>query len=220
MYVDALNMQPGMVQVCGMPIFHIVGCGLTVLGTIAGVGTLVLMPYFDPDLLLRLVEEERGACFFGVPTMLISCLEHPRLADTDVSSVRIIVAAGAPVLPTLASRLEDAFDARLCIGFAPDGDIGMRLLVLPDDEPDDRYNTIGRPVAQTDMKVIDPATGETVSPDVDGELCTRGYFVMKGYFDNPEATAAAIDSDGWLHTGDLAAMDSRGFSASPADSRT
>jgi fatty acid CoA ligase FadD9 len=209
-YVDALNAH-GAVQVCGMPLFHIVGCGLTVLGTIASAGSLVLMPYFDPGLLIRLLEEERGECFFGVPTMLISCLEHPRLADADVSSVRFIVAAGAPVLPALVSRIEDAFDARLCIGFGQTETSGCVTLVLPDDEPEDRYHTIGRPVAQTDMKVIDPATGDTVEPDVDGELCTRGYFVMMGYFDNPDATAAAIDADGWLHTGDLAAMDSRGY---------
>src|SRR6267378_4295910 len=80
-YVDALNAH-GAVQVCGMPLFHIVGCGLTVLGTIASAGSLVLMPYFDPGLLIRLLEEERGECFFGVPTMLIACLEHPSLADT------------------------------------------------------------------------------------------------------------------------------------------
>src|SRR5258705_5666378 len=140
-YVDALGLQPGMVQVCGMPMFHIVGCGLTVLGTIAGVGTLVLMPHFDPGQLIRLLEDERGTCFFGVPTMLISCLEHSRLADTDVSSVRCIVAAGAPVLPALASRLEDAFDARLCIGFGQTETSGCVTLVLPDDVPEDRVNT-------------------------------------------------------------------------------
>ena len=209
-YVDALNAH-GAVQVCGMPLFHIVGCGLTVLGTIASAGSLVLMPYFDPGLLIRLLDEERGECFFGVPTMLIACLEHPRLADADVSSVRVIVAAGAPVLPALVSRIEDAFDARLCIGFGQTETSGCVTLVLPDDEPDDRYNTIGRAVAQTDMKVIDPDTGDTVGPDVDGELCTRGYFAMIGYFDNPDATAATIDADGWLHTGDLAAMDNRGY---------
>ncbi|MDT5065822.1 MAG: fatty acid CoA ligase FadD9 [Mycobacterium sp.] len=210
-YVDALGLEPGTVQVCGMPMFHIVGCGLTVLGTIASAGALVLMPYFDPGLLIRLLEEERGECFFGVPTMLIACLEHPRLADADVSSVRIIVAAGAPVLPALVSRLEAAFEARLCIGFGQTETSGCVTLVLPDDEPDDRYHTIGRPVAQIDMKVIDPETGETVGSNVDGELCTRGYFVMMCYFDNPDATAATIDADGWLHTGDLAAMDDRGY---------
>jgi fatty acid CoA ligase FadD9 len=210
-YVDALGLQPGTVQMCGMPLFHIVGCGLTVLGTIANAGTLVVLPYFDPGLLVQLIEEERGECFFGVPTMLIACLEHPRLVDSDVSSVKVVVAAGAPVLPALVSRVEDAFDARLCIGFGQTETSGCVTQVVPDDKPEDRYNTIGRAVAQTDMKVIDPETGETVAPDVDGELCTRGYFVMAGYFDNPDATAKAIDDDGWLHTGDLAAMDSRGY---------
>ena len=122
--------------------------------------------------------------------------------------MRFIVAAGAR-FAALVSRIEDAFDAALHRFRPTERRDASR--VLPDDEPEDRYNTIGRPVVQTDMKVIDPATGETVGPDVDGELCTRGYFVMMGYFDNPDATAAAIDADGWLHTGDLAAMDSRGY---------
>jgi fatty acid CoA ligase FadD9 len=209
--VDRLGAEPGMVQIATMPLFHIVGCGLTVLGTIASVGTLVLLPYFDPALLFRLIEEERSAWFFGAPTMLIACLEHPRLCDIDVSSVRFIVAVGAPVLPALASRVEGAFDARLCIGFGQTETSGCITLIGPWDQPEDRFNTLGTPVAQTDVKVIDVNTGETVAPDVEGELCTRGYFVMTGYFDNPEATAAAIDADGWLHTGDLAAIDSRGF---------
>jgi fatty acid CoA ligase FadD9 len=210
-YVDRLGAEPGMVQIAAMPLFHIVGCGLTVLGTIASVGTLVLLPTFDPALLFRLIEEERGAWFFGAPTMLIACLEHPRLRDTDVSSVRLVVAAGAPVLPALVMRVEDAFDAPLCIGFGQTETSGCISLVVQSDQLEDRCNTIGTPVAQTDMKVIDVDTGETVEPDAEGELCTRGYFVMTGYFDNPEATAATIDADGWLHTGDLAAMDSRGF---------
>jgi long-subunit acyl-CoA synthetase (AMP-forming) len=119
------------------------------------------------------------------------------------------------------SRIEHAFDARLCIGFGQTETSGCTNLVLPDDEPADRYNTIGRPVAQTEMKVVDVDTGETVGPDVDGELCIRGYFVMKGYFDNPDKTAEAIDTDGWLHTGRPRRDRRPGASAgSPADSRT
>jgi thioester reductase-like protein len=210
-YVDALGVQPGMVQLGAMPLFHIVGCGLTVLGTFASAGTLVLMPYFDPSLLLTLIEEEGVAWFFGVPTMHVACLEDPRLAATDVSSVRLIVAAGAPVLPLLAARVEEAFEAPLCIGFGQTETSGCITQVVPNDESFDRHHTIGKPVAHTEVKVIDPTTGETVGTDVDGELCTRGYFVMTGYFDNPAATAAAIDAEEWLHTGDLAAMDSRGY---------
>jgi fatty acid CoA ligase FadD9 len=211
LYVTHLGAKPGMVQVSAMPLFHIVGCGLTVLGSIASAGTLVLPPYFDPALMLELIESERVAWFFGVPTMLIACLDHPRLVDTDLSSVRFIVAAGAPVLPALVRRTEEAFDARLCIGFGQTETAGCITLVSSEDEPAARYNTIGRPVAQTEVKIVDTATGELLAPDGEGELCTRGYFVMSGYFDNPEATNAAIDDEGWLHTGDLASMDAHGY---------
>ncbi len=142
MYVDALNAQ-GMVQVCGMPLFHIVGCGLTVLGTIAGAGSLVLMPALRPgpvDPASR--RRARRVLFRRSDHAVIARLEHPPLADTDVSSVRVIVAAGAPVLPALVSRIEAAFGARLCIGFGQTETSGCVSLILPDDEPNDRYNTM------------------------------------------------------------------------------
>ena len=211
LYMDRLGAQPGMVLLSAMPLFHAAGCILSVLGSIACAGTLVLPPFFDPVLLLELIETERPACFLAVPTMLIACVDHPRAAQTDLSSVRFVVSGGAIVLPELVRRVEELFDARVSIVFGQTETSGIISQTAPDDEAADRYTTIGRPLAQTEVKIVDTTTGQTMAADASGELCTRGYLVMTGYFDNPEATAATIDADGWLHTGDLASMDHRGY---------
>ncbi|GAC1403211.1 MAG: thioester reductase domain-containing protein [Mycobacterium sp.] len=209
-YVERLGFHPGMVQLSALPLFHVAGCAVSVLGSIACAGTLVLPPFFDPELLLELIEAERPACFFGVPTMLIACVDHPRAGQTDLSSVRVVITGGAVVLPELVRRVEELFDAPMCIGFGMTESLGLITAVSPDDEPTDRYTTVGRPLAQTEVKIVDE-TGQSAAADASGELCARGYLVMAGYFNNPEATAATIDADGWLHTGDLASMDSRGY---------
>jgi acyl-CoA synthetase (AMP-forming)/AMP-acid ligase II len=184
---------------------------MSVLGSIACEGTLVLPPYFDPGLVLDLVEAERAQCVLGVPTMLVAYLDHPRFAETDVSSVQCLITGGAVVPPALVRRVEQAFSARLSIVFAQTESSPVITQTALDDSDEDRAATLGRPLAQTDVKIADVATGATVAPDVVGEICTRGYHVMTGYFDSPEATAAAIDADGWLHTGDLGSMDARGY---------
>jgi acyl-CoA synthetase (AMP-forming)/AMP-acid ligase II len=210
-YVDRLGAEPGMAQLSPMPLFHTAGCAMSVLGSIASEGTLVLPPFFEPGLLLDLVAAERPACMLAVPTMLIALLDHPAFATTDMSSVRCLITGGAVVAPALVHRVEAAFDAPLSIVFAQTEASPVITQTARDDDADDRATTLGRPLAQTDVKIVDVLDGATVAPDVVGELCTRGYHVMTGYFDNPEATAAAIDADGWLHTGDLASMDARGY---------
>jgi fatty acid CoA ligase FadD9 len=211
LYMDRFGAQPGMVLLSAMPLFHAAGCILSVLGPIACAGTLVLPPFFDPALLLELIETERPAGFLAVPTMLIACLDHPRAAQTDLSSVRVVVSGGAVVLPELVRRVENLFDARVSIVFGQTETSGIITQTAPDDEVADRYTTVGRPLAQTEVKIVDTTTGQAMAPDASGELCTRGYLVMTGYFDNAEATAATIDAEGWLHTGDLASMDRRGY---------
>jgi acyl-CoA synthetase (AMP-forming)/AMP-acid ligase II len=208
---DRLALAPGNVQLSPMPLFHTAGCVVSVLGTLASEGTLVLLPFFDPGLVLELVEAERAEVLLGVPTMLIGILDHPRFMTTNVSSVRRVVSGGAVVSPALARRVEAAFDAPLSIMFAQTEASPVITQTAPDDDPADRATTLGRPLPHTEVKIVDVAGGATVAPDVVGELCTRGYHVMTGYFDDPEATAAAIDADGWLHTGDLASMDARGY---------
>jgi acyl-CoA synthetase (AMP-forming)/AMP-acid ligase II len=208
---DRLALAPGNVQLSPMPLFHTAGCVVSVLGTLASEGTLVLLPFFDPGLVLELIEAERAEVLLGVPTMLIGILDHPRFTTTDVSSVRCVVSGGAVVSPALARRVEAAFDAPLSIMFAQTEASPVITETAPDDEPADRATTLGRPLQHTEVKIVDVAGGATVAPDVVGELCTRGYHVMTGYFDDPEATAATIDAEGWLHTGDLASMDARGY---------
>jgi acyl-CoA synthetase (AMP-forming)/AMP-acid ligase II len=210
-YLDRLGLGPGIVQLSPMPLFHTAGCAMAVLGSIACEGTLVLPPYFDPGLVLELAEAERAQCMLGVPTMLIAYIDHPRFGATDVSSVRCVVTGGAVVPPALVRRVEDAFGARLSIVFAQTESSPVITQTALDDTDEDRVTTLGRPLAHTEVKVVDVRGGEPVGPDVVGEICTRGYHVMTGYFDDPEATAAAIDADGWLHTGDLGSMDARGY---------
>jgi acyl-CoA synthetase (AMP-forming)/AMP-acid ligase II len=160
---------------------------------------------------LELVEAERAQCLLGVPTMLIAYMDHPRFAATDVSTVRCVITGGAVVPPALVRRVEAAFGAPLSIVFAQTEASPVITQTAMDDADEDRATTLGRPLAHTEVKIADVTTGEPVPPDVVGEICTRGYHVMTGYFDQPEATAAAIDADGWLHTGDLGSMDARGY---------
>src|SRR3954462_1485963 len=211
LYIERLELALGSVQLSPMPLFHTAGCVMSVLGTLANEGTLVLPPAFDPALVLELIESERPNHMAGVPTMLIAMLDHPRFATTDVSSVDVLLTGGAVVAPGLVRRVEAAFGAPLTMVFAQTEASPSITQTAPGDDPDDRATTLGRPLPQTDVKIVDAMSGETVAPDVIGELCTRGYHVMAGYFDDAAATAAAIDADGWLHTGDLASMDARGY---------
>jgi len=147
-----------------------------------------------------------------VPTMQIALLEHPDIATRDLSSLRSSVSGGSLVPAELVRRIESTFDVRFCIVYGTTECSPLVTMTRFDDTPEDKAETIGRPIPQTEVKIIDPVTGEIVAPGVVGELCARGYMVMLGYFENPRATAEAIDADGWYHTGDLASMDERGYS--------
>ena len=211
LYTARLGLAPGNVQLSAMPLFHTAGCVMAVLGAVVTRGTLVLPPYFDPGLMLELIAAERPDTLAGVPTMLIGMLDHPGFAATDTSSIRQLYTGGAVVPPELVGRAEAAFGAPVSIVFAQTEASPVITQTAPQDSAQDRAHTLGRPLPQTQVKIIDPASGQTVAPGVIGELCTRGYHVMTGYFHDPEMTADAIDADGWLHTGDLASMDERGY---------
>ena len=208
---EALGCAPGDVWVNPMPLFHIAGCAMLTLGPAAAGGAVVLMPHFDPGLQLELIETYGSALFGGVPTMLIALLAHPDLARRDLRSVRCALSGGAPVPAHLVRRVEAALGVPFAITFAQTEAHCSITLSRLDDAPADRAETVGRPLPQTQVKIADPATGEVVAPGAIGEVCTREYLVMDGYLDDPEATAAAIDADGWLHTGDLGSMDERGY---------
>jgi fatty-acyl-CoA synthase len=211
-YAPALGMRRGDVFVNPMPLFHTAGCGLATMASVASLGTHVLMPYFDPALQLSLIESERSMVFGGVPTMLIALLNHPDFGRTDLSSVRVALSGGAVVQPALVKRVEAEVGVPMTIVYGQTE--GCPITMTRYDDPEqDRADTLGRPLPGIDVKIVDVSSDDaaTVPAGTVGEICTRGYHVMTGYFDAPEQTRAAIDPDGWLHTGDLGSMDRRGY---------
>jgi fatty-acyl-CoA synthase len=192
-YAERFGMPVGGVQMSPMPLFHTAGCVMSVLGSLSPRGTLVLPPFFDPGLCLELVEGESVDSLMGVPTMLIGLLGHPRFPETDLSRVERVLSGGATVPPDLVRRVEADFGAPVSIVFAQTETSPVITQTSPEDTPEDRAKTLGRPLPQTEVKIVDPGSGETVPPGHTGEIRTCGYHVMAGYFDDPEATAAAID---------------------------
>lgn len=205
------GLGPADVYVNPMPMFHTAGCVLGALGTVAARCTHVPVLAFDPAFVLELIERERGTLLLGVPTMLIAMLDHPDLAKRDVASLRAAVSGGSLVPAALVRRIEGSLGVQFCIVYGTTECSPLVSQTRLDDTPEDKAETIGRAMPQTEIKVVDTTSGDIVAPGDVGELCVRGYCVMTGYNDMPDATAAAIDADGWYHTGDLASMDTRGY---------
>lgn len=195
-----------------VPFFHCFGC---VLGTLAAVthgSTMVLVEQFEPKRVLQAVQDEKCTALHGVPTMFIAELNHPDYSQFDTSSLRTGIMAGSPCpIEVMKKVIEDmgAKEITICYGLTEASPVITQTKA--DDEIEKRVSTVGKPHPHVEVKVIDPATGDEVGQGIPGELCTRGYLIMKGYYKNDEATQAAIDSEGWLHTGDIAIMDSDGY---------
>ena len=194
-----------------MPLFHTSGCAMGVLGAVQSLAVHVPVLAFDPALVLELCETERSSVLAGVPTMLIAMLAHPELDRRDLSSLRVAVSGGSPVPAALVRQVEDRLKVMFSIVFGTTECSPLITQVRLTDAADDRAETLGTPLPQAEVKVADISTGAPVPVGQIGELCARGYLVMRGYHDAPEATAAAIDADGWYHTGDLASVDARGY---------
>lgn len=199
------------VYVNPMPMFHTAGCVLGALGTLAARATHVPVLAFDPAFVLELIERERGTFLLGVPTMLIAMLDHPDLETRDLSSLRGALSGGSLVPAELVRRIESTFGVRFCIVYGTTECSPLVTQTRLDDTPEDKAETIGRALPQTELKIVDPFSGAIVAPGTVGELCVRGYLVMTEYHDMPDATAEAIDAEGWYHTDDLASMDERGY---------
>ena len=194
-----------------MPLFHTAGCGLGTLGALQTGGMHILPPGFDPGLMLDLLEAHRGTLVLCVPTMLIRMLDQPGAKDRDLVSWRLTTLGGAPVPPELVRRAAAEFDIDIAIGFGQTESSPYITHTLPSDPNPHWVDTVGRPLPQTEVKIIDPATGEIVPIGVIGEVCAKSICVMKGYLGDPQATAKAIDARGWLHTGDLGSLDAQGY---------
>ena len=210
-FAARIGLAEGDVYGHSMPFFHTAGCVCAALGAAQARAAHVFLGAFDAGEQLALLERERATQILAVPTMLLAMLEHPTLAGRDLGALRVVVSGGASVPPELVRAIEARFGARFSIVYGQTEASPLITQTRLDDSPEDTATTIGPPVPQVEVKIVDPISRTTVPVGTIGELCTRGYHVMHGYFDRPDATAAAIDADGWLRTGDLATMDARGY---------
>ncbi|MGN6130207.1 MAG: AMP-binding protein, partial [Nocardioidaceae bacterium] len=196
-----------------VPFYHCFGMVMGNLGcTTHGAAMVIPAPGFDPEVTLKAVQDERCTGLYGVPTMFIAMQNHPDFAGFDLSTLRTGVMAGSICPIEVMKRCVNDMSmagASICYGMTETSPVSCQT--RSDDDLERRTATIGRVHPHVEVKVVDPATGETVERGEPGELCTRGYSVMIGYWDDPEKTAEAIDPDGWMHTGDLAVMREDGY---------
>jgi len=204
------GLGPGDVYVNTIPLFHVGGQGLT-FQIVQALATNVLVTQFDAGLHLELLECERATHTVGVPTMWLAVMDHPDFAHRDLSALRSLSTGGAAVPAELIRRIERRLGVQTTIVFGQTEACGFVSQTFPHDDPDDKASTVGRLLPRLDGRIVDPRRGGVVPVGAVGELQIRGFAVMNGYFDDPDATAATIDADGWLHTGDLATMDGRGY---------
>ncbi len=195
-----------------VPLYHCFGMVMANLGCITH-GSTMIYPNdaFDAELTLRAVAEERASILYGVPTMFIAMLDHPSRSGLDLSTLRSGIMAGATCpIEVMRRVIEQMHMAEVQIAYGMTETSPVSLQTGPDDELELRVTTVGRTHPQLETQLVD-SQGQVVRRGEIGELCTRGYSVMLGYWDNPQASAEAIDAHGWMHSGDLAVMDEQGF---------
>lgn len=203
-----IGLPGGGVWINPMPLFHTAGNVLGVTGGLWQRCEHVVLP-FDPGKVLSLVEERRATLLSAAPTLLDLLMTHPQMRGTDLSSLQVVFTGGQTVTPAFVDKVEISFGARLSVTFGMTETCGAALQTAPSDPGKVRRETVGRPLPGTDVRIATPE-GESAKPGEPGELWLRGTRLTRGYYANPQATAAAIDACGWLHTGDLAIMDADG----------
>ena len=196
-----------------VPLYHCFGMVMGNLGCLTH-GACAIYPSeaFEPEAVLAAIEAEKATAVFGVPTMFIAELALPNFAEFDVSSLRTGIMAGAPCPVETMKQVNELMhmtEVEIAYGMTETSPVSFQTRV--DSPLDKRVSTVGRVHPHVEVKIIDPDTGQTCPVGNMGELCTRGYSVMLGYWENESATAAAIDSNGWMHTGDTAIMDAEGY---------
>jgi fatty-acyl-CoA synthase len=195
-----------------VPFFHCFGCVLGTLNTVTHEGTMVPVEQFDAEEVLKAVHEERCTALLGVPTMFIAELEHENYGGYDTSSLRTGIMAGSPCpIEVMKQVVNDMGADEITIAYGQTESSPVITQTRTDDPIERRVSTVGRKLPDVEVKLVDVDTGEEVGTGEQGDLCTRGYHVMKGYYKMPDKTAEVIDEDGWLHTGDLATMDEDGY---------
>ena len=193
-----------------MPMFHIGGSSFGAIGSMWSRAAHIIT-VFDPALMLELIETERPAFLPTVPTMLMAMAEHPDFATRDHSSIQVVMAGSTTIPAELIRRVEKEWDANFVPCYGQTECSGVIVQAMPEDSPEDKSAYAGKPLEQVDVRVVDTATGELVPHGEVGEFHVRGYTTMDGYFAMPDETAATLDAEGWLHTGDLGVMNGRGY---------
>lgn len=195
-----------------VPFFHCFGCVLGTLTCVVSAAGMAPVVSFSAEKVLETVEASECTALHGVPTMFIAELEAMKARSYDTSHLRTGIMAGSPCpIEVMKQVVSDMGASEMCITYGQTEASPGITMTRTTDPIELRVTTVGKALPEVEVKIVDPATGETVEPGVQGELCTRGYHVMKGYYKNPDATAEVIDIDGWLHTGDLAIMDRNGY---------
>ena len=209
--MERAGVKAGEEFIHNMPLFHTTGCAILVLGGLSVGATMLLAPMFDPKLIVDVISRERARFMLGVPTMLVAVLDEVENSGTDVSSLQRIMSGGAMVAPELCRRAKRLIGAPIQIVYGQTETSPVITQAWFEDDLVDLTETIGQPLPEMEVAIFKPGSNEICAVGEQGEICSRGYNVMLGYNDNPEATAATIDEKGWLHTGDLGTMDARGY---------
>ena len=210
--VGAQNLTEGDRLCIPVPLYHCFGMVMGSLGCVT-TGAAMIFPSegFDPESCLRALADERCTAVYGVPTMFVGMLQHPEIKSFDLGALRTGIMAGAPCpIEVMKQCVTDMNLTDITIAYGMTETSPVSFQTSAADPLERRVSTVGRVHPHVECKIIDEH-GATVAPGVQGELCTRGYSVMKGYWDEPDLSAQAIDADGWMHSGDLAVIDAEGY---------
>lgn len=195
-----------------VPLFHCFGCVLGVLAAVSHGSSMIILEGFNPLLVMTSVENESCTALYGVPTMFIALLEHKMFDKFNFESLRTGIMAGSPCPIKVMRQVIEKMnmkDVTICYGLTEGSPVITQTRV--DDDITKKVETVGRAMPEIEVRIVDPDTGKTLPAGESGEVCCRGYNVMKGYYKMPKATSRTIDKDGWLHSGDLGVMDEDGY---------
>ena len=209
---DCMELTPEDRLCIVVPLFHCFGCVLGVESCLTHGSTMVFVDLYNPGRVLKVLQDERSTAVHGVPTMFIGYLEYPEFKSFDLSHLRTGIMAGSPCPINYMRRVVDEMHMRDIVITYGQTECSPGMTMSRKTDPLElRVTTVGRLLPHCEGKIVDPETGNEQPHGVPGEICTRGYHLMRGYYKMPEATRQAIDSDGWLHTGDIGTMDEHGY---------
>jgi fatty-acyl-CoA synthase/long-chain acyl-CoA synthetase len=209
--MEAAGAKPGTVAVNPLPMFHTAACVIGTLGPLWLGGTQVLVEQFVPGPVLRTLRDEEASVLFYVPTVLGALLAQQEVEADPPPRLDVVMGGAATVPEAMIEAAGQVFGATVINLFGQTELAPVLTATRPDDSREDQLTTVGRPLPQVDCKVVSPATGEVAPLGEEGEICARGYQQLIEYLHDPQATAATVDADGFVHTGDLGSMDARGY---------